>query len=456
MGIQRIQSELVEELRLPPDGAFVVTNDVGRELFRIDADQRTGPPVRVEGATVSRSTGGSGAHPGLAAHESLGLVDDQDARLANARPPIAHSHPYADVDHGHTLVDADIPAAIARDAEVTAAIATHLTAAQHGAAAPELYAVGDLYLTTRQGNPAALLGYGTWASFGAGRVLIGADTGQAAGDLLGSATHGHAVTQPADHAALSHAGATVGNHTVTQPSAHADHAAQAHSAHAGATVGNHAFTQPSAHSNHTFTQPGNHAFTQPGAHSNHSFTQPANHSAHVVTQPSAHADVLNHVHLEQLQGGTTGTTTGTHLMGSAATGGSLRSAGQSTLNPTSGGVASQAHSGAAVDAHSAHSGGAVDAHSAHSGGAVDAHSGGAVDAHSAHSGGAVDAHTVGQASAHTDHPALSHGAHTGTGVDAHTVGQATQHAAQSHTGVAVAAGASLPPAIVAYIWQRTA
>jgi hypothetical protein len=103
-------------------------------------------------------------------------------------------------------------------------------------------------------------------------------------------------------------------------------------------------------------------------------------------------------------------------MGSAATGGSLRSAGQSTLNPTSGGVASQAHTGSAVDAHSAHAGGAV-------------------DAHSAHSGGAVDAHTVGQASAHSDHAALSHSA---------------------HAGGAVVDGSTLPLSIVAYIWKRTA
>lgn len=75
--------------------------------------------------------------------------------------------------------------------------------------------------------------------------------------------------------------------------AHADHAALAH---AGAAVADHA-----AHT-HTYTQ------------------------------------VPNHVHVERLQGGTTGTTTGIHLMGSAATGGSLRSAGQSTLDPT-GGVA---------------------------------------------------------------------------------------------------------------------
>jgi hypothetical protein len=166
-----------------------------------------------------------------------------------------------------------------------------------------------------------------------GLFIKGAAAGQNPGATGGAATHTHAGHT--DHAALAHAGAAVAAHAFTQPSAHSDHAVQAHSAHAGATVGNH-------------------------------------------------TDVTNHVHGEQLQGGTTGTTTGTHLMGSAATGGTLRSAGQATLNPTSGGVAAMVH-------------------------------------------------TVGQASAHSDHPALAHSAHAGGAVDAHAVTQPNQHAAQSHS-----------------------
>jgi hypothetical protein len=77
-----------------------------------------------------------------------------------------------------------------------------------------------------------------------------------------------------------------------------------------------------------------------------------------------------------------------------------------------------------------------------------------VDAHSAHSGAGVDAHTVGQAAAHSDHAAQAHSAHSGTAVDAHGVTQPNQHAAQSHT--AHDSVASLPLAIVAYIWLRTA
>ena len=37
----------------------------------------------------------------------------------------------------------------------------------------ELYSVGDLYVTTRNGNPTELLGYGTWERYGQGKVLVG-------------------------------------------------------------------------------------------------------------------------------------------------------------------------------------------------------------------------------------------------------------------------------------------
>ncbi len=56
--------------------------------------------------------------------------------------------------------------------------------------------------------------------------------------------------------------------------------------------------------------------------------------AHTHVQDAHTHTQTAHSHGEQLQGGTTGTTTGTHLMGSAATGGSLRTAGQNTLPAT--------------------------------------------------------------------------------------------------------------------------
>lgn len=37
----------------------------------------------------------------------------------------------------------------------------------------ELYGIGDLFITTRNGNPATLLGYGTWQRYAEGKVLVG-------------------------------------------------------------------------------------------------------------------------------------------------------------------------------------------------------------------------------------------------------------------------------------------
>jgi microcystin-dependent protein len=72
--------------------------------------------------------------------------------------------------------------------------------------------VGSVFVSAVDANPAALLGFGTWAAFAAGRVLVGLDAGQAEFDTLGGTggaktvtltaaqsglpAHGHAVTDP--------------------------------------------------------------------------------------------------------------------------------------------------------------------------------------------------------------------------------------------------------------------
>jgi len=175
----------------------------------------------------------------------------------------------------------------------------------------EAFAVGGVYINLTGVNPATELGYGTWAAFGAGRLLIGLDAADPDFDTVretgGAKTHTH-----------------------------------------GDQLG---------HDAHAVTQPANHVFTQPGGHSNH-----------IVTQPNDHADVLNHVHVQMrlptATGGSTGFTVDTSMSGTPGT------TSVDTANPKVGGVAAQVHAGAAVDAHSAHAGGAVDAHS---GAAVGAH-----------------------------------------------------------------------------------
>lgn len=143
------------------------------------------------------------AHPDLATHDALGLATDAALAAHNhdaAYAATVHTQPYSTLTgvpaafppESHAHLDADIPAGIARDSEVTSAINAH-AATPHGGGSGEVYAVGDLYLTTRSGNPATLLGYGTWAAFGAGRVIVGHDAGQTEFDTVektgGAKTH---------------------------------------------------------------------------------------------------------------------------------------------------------------------------------------------------------------------------------------------------------------------------
>jgi len=97
----------------------------------------------------------------------------------------------------------DLQAAIISEADArTAAIAAEVTArntAIDNAIAEEVTArnaaiaastagqlpVGSIYLSAIAGNPASLLGYGTWAAIAAGRVLVGLDAAQTEFNALG-------------------------------------------------------------------------------------------------------------------------------------------------------------------------------------------------------------------------------------------------------------------------------
>ena len=91
-----------------------------------------------------------------------------------------------------------------------------------------LYPVGSIYLSTLSTSPATLFGFGTWAAFGAGKVLVGQDTGDAAFDVLEetggskdaiivSHTHTATVTDPSHtHGALITGPAGIADYTNAQ------------------------------------------------------------------------------------------------------------------------------------------------------------------------------------------------------------------------------------------------
>ena len=83
-----------------------------------------------------------------------------------------------------------------------------------------LYPIGSIYTNaTSSTNPATLLGFGTWTAFGAGRVMVGFDSGNALFDTAeetgGSAD---AITVSHTHTATSTVTDPTHNHSYTQPS----------------------------------------------------------------------------------------------------------------------------------------------------------------------------------------------------------------------------------------------
>ncbi len=312
-------------------------------------------PAHAHPYSADDHTHAAGDHPNLATHDALGLVTDADLTTHAGTAHGTQAHAISGVSHTGSLDHSALGSVTANQHHNQAhAIggADHtgsLTAADVGASpsghthagGSEAFPVGSVFLAVVATDPATMLGYGTWSAFGAGRMLVGLDSGQTEFDTAeetgGAKTHGHTSTQPSDHAALTHSGATVGNHAVTQPSAHTDHAALSHSAHAGATVANH-------------------------------------------------TDVLNHTHPENRNSATTGGLDG-WAAGDTSTSTPLQT-GYVTGNPSANGVAAQVHTVGQANAHSDH---AAQSHSAHAGTAVDAHAVGQASQHAAqsHIGAAV-------------------------------------------------------------------
>lgn len=75
-----------------------------------------------------------------------------------------------------------------------------------------VYPVGSIFASVVNTDPAVLLGFGVWAAFGAGRVLVGLDAGQAEFDTLeetgGAKTHLLSLSEMPAHTHTIPVGAT--------------------------------------------------------------------------------------------------------------------------------------------------------------------------------------------------------------------------------------------------------
>jgi hypothetical protein len=83
----------------------------------------------------------------------------------------------------------------------------------------EAFPVGSVFIAVVSTDPATLLGYGTWSAFGAGRVLVGLDSGdtdfdtaEETGGAKTKAISAHAGSAVGDHASHTHTYTQVPNH----------------------------------------------------------------------------------------------------------------------------------------------------------------------------------------------------------------------------------------------------
>jgi hypothetical protein len=102
---------------------------------------------------------------------------------ANIQAHVTAEHAPSDAQKNSDITKEEI------EAKLTGQIATHT----HAGGGGEAFPVGSVFLSVVATNPNTLLGYGTWSAFGAGRVLVGLDAGDAAFDTVeetgGSKTH---------------------------------------------------------------------------------------------------------------------------------------------------------------------------------------------------------------------------------------------------------------------------
>jgi hypothetical protein len=189
----------------------------------------------------------------------------------------------------------------ATQADLAAAIAASNSAA---------WPVGSIFTSVVATNPATLLGFGTWAAFGTGRVLVGIDTGDTDFDTVeetgGAKTHTHAAgtlvpsahvgAAVADHASHTHTYTAIVDHThavnVSDPG-HTHGGRIVNSGTAGTAGHQGASTNNNANASTSATQTGTTSITATtsnpvGSVATGTTNGPSATLTHAVTQPSAH------------------------------------------------------------------------------------------------------------------------------------------------------------------------
>lgn len=184
-----------------PSWTFNGDTDTG--LYRVTANELG---VAAGGSAVGRFTS-AGFVGNVTGNLTGNVTGNVDGNLTAASPTAA------------TQVAGTNNTTVATTAFVTAAISAALLA--------NIYPVGSIYINaTNSTNPASLLGFGTWSAFGAGRVPVGFDSGNALFDsaeetggsadaIVVSHTHSFSATSSGQSATHTHSGTTdsAGTHT---------------------------------------------------------------------------------------------------------------------------------------------------------------------------------------------------------------------------------------------------
>jgi len=168
----------------------------------------------------------------------------------------------------------------------------------------EAFPVGSVFIGAVSTDPATLLGYGTWSSFGAGRVLVGYDSGDTdfdtaleTGGAKTKAISAHSGTAVADHSSHTHTYTEVLNHThavtITDPG-HAH--TQTTSATDGATTRADASSGGTTYNNVANINSNTTGITASTANpaggvASGTTAGPSATLTHSVTQPDAHSDL---------------------------------------------------------------------------------------------------------------------------------------------------------------------
>ena len=141
-------------------------------------------------------------------HNHAGTYEPADAAI---QAHVVSAHAPSNAQKNSDITKAEI------EAKLTGEISSH-THAGGSLTISQVYPVGCIYTRTVSTNPATVFGMGTWSAFGAGRVLVGLDSGQTEFDTVeetgGAKTHTLQVSEmPAHTHVITSQTATTGSAT---------------------------------------------------------------------------------------------------------------------------------------------------------------------------------------------------------------------------------------------------